>query len=248
VLAIFDDLDTVLFLIPLQMLFVGLRLELIVVAVVIVVLLVMAYRWLHVLRWPVGKWWLLGYGAIVVVLCQALERGAHVHLEVLLPAFALGCMLRNPHDPAHPKDHPHEHTHLEPEAGSARVMDRLAKALFMFLVGCSLPRVAWGSMGLGTMALHVGALTLLSNVGKCFPAFCYRQEAPLRHRIALSIAMFPRGEVGAGVLLVALGYGLGGFPTTLAALSLALNLLLTGVFIALVIRLLGHPGRVHLKS
>jgi len=43
--------------------------------------------------------------------------------------------------------------------------------------------------------------------------------------------MFPRGEVGAGVLLVALGYGLEGLPLTFAVFSLALNLLLTGVFL-----------------
>lgn len=243
VLAIFDDLDTVLFLIPLQIMFVGFKSELIVMLGVICALLVAAYRWLHALRCPVGKWWLLGYGAAIVALCQMLERAIHVHLEVLLPAFALGCILRNPHDPARPRDHAYEHAHLEPEKGSAQLLDRVIKASFMFLVGCSLPRVAWGSLDLGMLALHVAALSLLSNLGKCFPMLCYRREASLRERIALSVAMFPRGEVGAGVLMVALSYGLTGLPTTLGALSLALNLLLTGAFIAVVIRLLGPPGR-----
>jgi hypothetical protein len=50
--------------------------------------------------------------------------------------------------------------------------------------------------------------------------------------------MFPRGEVGAGVLVVSLGYGIGGPATTVALLSLALNLLLTGLFILGVKRLL----------
>jgi len=40
------------------------------------------------------------------------------------------------------------------------------------------------------------------------------------------------------VLLVAIGYGLTGLPVTLGGLSLALNLLLTGAFIAAVVRLL----------
>jgi hypothetical protein len=46
--------------------------------------------------------------------------------------------------------------------------------------------------------------------------------------------MWPRGEVGAGVLIVSLGYGLGGPMITAAMLSLALNLVLTGAFILLV--------------
>ena len=50
VLAIFDDLDTVLFMIPLQMLFVGFKQELIAVVLLILALLGIAYRWLHALR------------------------------------------------------------------------------------------------------------------------------------------------------------------------------------------------------
>jgi uncharacterized membrane protein len=46
--------------------------------------------------------------------------------------------------------------------------------------------------------------------------------------------MWPRSEVGAGVLTVSLGYGLGGPMITAAMLSLALNLVLTGAFILLV--------------
>lgn len=234
VLAIFDDLDTVLLMIPLQFLFVGPKPGLLAVVVIILILLWAAYRWLHALRWPTGKGWLLVYGTAVVLLCRWIEHAAHVHLEVLLPAFALGCILHNPHDPNRPRQHAHEHAYLEPEGPSTRLLDRGIKGLFMLLVGCSLPRVALGALGWGAAAWHVLALTFLSNLGKCFPAFCYRREAPLKHRIALSIAMFPRGEVGAGVLLVALSYGLTGLPVTLGGLSLALNLAMTGVFIAAV--------------
>jgi Kef-type K+ transport system membrane component KefB len=69
------------------------------------------------------------------------------------------------------------------------------------------------------------------------PAFCYRQEASWKERLALAIGMWPRGEVGAGVLVVSLGYGLGGPMMTVAMLSLALNLILTGAFILVVRRL-----------
>jgi hypothetical protein len=46
-----------------------------------------------------------------------------------------------------------------------------------------------------------------------------------RERLALCIGMWPRGEVGAGVLVVSLAYGIGGATVTVATLGLALNLL-----------------------
>jgi amino acid permease len=49
--------------------------------------------------------------------------------------------------------------------------------------------------------------------------------------------MWPRGEVGAGVLVISLSYGIGGPIVTVAMLSLAFNLLLTGAFIYIVKRL-----------
>ena len=244
VLAIFDDLDTVLFMIPLQMLVVGFKPELITVVILILALLGIAYHWLHALRWPIGKGWLLFYAVGIVLLCQWLEHAVHVHLEVLLPAFALGCLFYNPHDPARLAEHPREHAYLEPEHGWMLFLDRTVKALFMFLVGCSLPQITLRGVGIGAAILHVLMLTLVSNLGKMFPAFCYRQEASVRQRLALSVAMFPRGEVGAGVLLVALGYGLGGLPLTFAVFSLALNLLLTGVFIMAVQRLIAGDAPI----
>jgi hypothetical protein len=51
--------------------------------------------------------------------------------------------------------------------------------------------------------------------------------------------MFPRGEVGAGILVVSLSYGVNPGMITVAVFSLALNLVLTGVFIVIVKRLLG---------
>ena len=89
------------------------------------------------------------------------------------------------------------------------------------------------------IAFHVLALTLLSNLGKMFPAFCYRREAHWRHRLAVAVGMWPRGEVGAGVLVLSLSYGIGGPIVTVAMLSLALNLALTGVFILMVKKLIG---------
>ena len=95
-------------------------------------------------------------------------------------------------------------------------------------------------MNWGWIAIHVIIVTLLSNLGKIFPLFCYRKEAHWKERLALSVGMFPRGEVGAGVLIISISYGIGGPMITVAMLSLALNLLLTGVFIVAVKKLLSH--------
>jgi Kef-type K+ transport system membrane component KefB len=94
------------------------------------------------------------------------------------------------------------------------------------------PAMAWPAL-----IAHVLILTVLINLGKMFPAFCYRNEAHWRERLAVAIGMWPRGEVGAGVLVISLSYGIGGPIVTVAMLSLALNLLLTGAFIYVVKRL-----------
>jgi Kef-type K+ transport system membrane component KefB len=77
-----------------------------------------------------------------------------------------------------------------------------------------------------------------SLVPLSMPETCAQSKVPgLNLRLALAIGMWPRGEVGAGVLIVSLGYGLGGPMILAAMLSLALKLLLTGVFILVVKRL-----------
>jgi Kef-type K+ transport system membrane component KefB len=81
------------------------------------------------------------------------------------------------------------------------------------------------------IALHVLMITVLSNIGKMYPFFCYRNEAHWRQRLSVAVGMWPRGEVGAGILVLSLSYGIGGPVVTVAMLSLALNLALTGVFI-----------------
>ncbi|MBP9865358.1 MAG: sodium:proton antiporter [Candidatus Omnitrophica bacterium] len=235
ILAIFDDLDTVLFMIPLKILIVGLKPELGLIVIIIFLLLLAAYKWLHVLRIPTGKGWLLFYGVLIAGICDVFYKKTDVHFEVLLPAFVLGCMIYFPH-----KDAVEDHEISKVETR----LDHGVKYLFMFLVGMSLPKIDLAGLSWQVVGLHVLALTVLSNLGKCYASFCYKKEAGMKERIALSVAMFPRGEVGAGVLLVSIGYGLTGFPVTVAALSLALNLLLTGVFIAVIMKLIKHePGK-----
>ena len=106
------------------------------------------------------------------------------------------------------------------------------------LLGISLP----GDMGLNSITgsqemmpwaliiVHVVVVSLLSNVGKLFPVFFYR-DRKLSERLALSIGMFTRGEVGAGVIFIALGYNLGGPALVISVLTIVLNLILTGIFV-----------------
>lgn len=83
---------------------------------------------------------------------------------------------------------------------------------------------------------HVLIVSLLSNIGKLFPLFFYRDRLK-RERLALSIGMFTRGEVGAGIIFIALGYGLGGPVLMISVLTIVFNLILTGIFVVWVEKL-----------
>merc|ERR1711904_688073 len=74
-------------------------------------------------------------------------------------------------------------------------------------------------------------------LGKMFPVACYQKEASLRTRFALAMGMCPRGEVGAGVILISLDLGIKGEAVGVAVVCLALNMVMTGGFILTVKRL-----------
>jgi Kef-type K+ transport system membrane component KefB len=216
-----------------------------VIIVIIFVLLWLAWRYLHSWELPV-KWpWVMLYASAITGVSEAIylmsklvDEIVPVHLEVLLPAFVLGCMLKRPigHDP-HTDDAREGHLEGLEDPDEQRIATIIA-SVFMLLVGLSMPAIHSDEFQWSYVAGHVLLITLLSNIGKMFPLFCYRKEASIRERLALSISMFPRGEVGAGVLVVSMGYGLFGTALTVATLSLTLNLLLTGGFIAIVKKLL----------
>ncbi len=298
ILAIFDDLDTVLLMIPLKMLMVGLAWQLGVIVVVMAVMLAVAYVFLHRIRIPVTWPWVLAYAAGITAVSEVVYKGSKlidesvpIHIEVLLPAFVLGCVLAYPKSAeskevgGKPQNEEHDaHVgHEVIETPTEKRVTAIVAGVFMVLVGLSMPMILAGDsagqggatatavapslraggspaaeataaqvgaareigrvtaaqppMGWGMIALHVLIVTILSNLGKMFPAFCYRREAHWRERMAVAVGMWPRGEVGAGVLVISLSYGIGGPIVTIAMLSLALNLLLTGVFIYAVKRL-----------
>jgi Na+:H+ antiporter len=242
ILAIFDDLQTILLLIPLKMWIIGAHWQLFLLTGIIVALLYVALRHANSLNLPNTWPWVMFYSALVVggsemlhALSVWIDSSVPIHLEVLLPAFALGCLMKPP-----PGQDPHVNDAVEgteggPEMPQEQRVSTIVSATFMVLVGLSMPPILGGSsnseIGWAMIALHVVVVTILSNLGKMVPAICYQREASPRQRLALAIGMFPRGEVGAGVLVIAVSYGMGGPVLTVAVLSLAVNLLCTGLFI-----------------
>jgi len=245
VLAIFDDLDTVLLMIPLKMMIVGARWQLAAIVLAMVIQLWFGWKQLHRLRLPVTWPWVLSYAAGITLVSELIYRASRIiddvvpiHIEVLLPAFVLGCVLARPKGSDPHGDDAREGHQEGPEYRAEQTVSTVVSGAFMVFVGLSMPRLSFAEMSVGLLILHTLALTVLSNVGKMFPLFCYRREANWRHRLALCIGMWPRGEVGAGVLVVSLSYGIGGMMVASATLSLALNLLGTGFFILAVKRLI----------
>lgn len=235
-LAVFDDVDTILLMIPLKIALIGLAWQLGVVAVITLGLAWLCWCFLDAFNWSFTPARVALYAAGIVLACEALNGIGHLidasvslHIECLLPAFVMGAMVK----PA--KDH---------ESGAN---DKIT-GLFMLLVGLSMPSFVdlsalspggSGNFDWSVIAWHVAVVTLLANLGKLVPlCFSYRTEATWRSRLALGVGMLPRGEVGSGVLLVSMGFGIGGQVAIIAMLSLVLNLLCTGFFIATVCKLL----------
>ena len=239
VLAIFDDLDTILLMIPLQIMMIGLRWQLIIVVLIVFLLLSFGWRQLSKYNWRQDWKAILFYSTLVFVATQSLyliskslygEEGS-IHIEVLLPAFILGMIMK----------------HKEIDTPMERKVSTGISFLFMFLVGMSMPHFigvnfaetqtgeysVTGSqemMPWGVIALHVLIVSLLSNIGKLFPVFFYR-DRKFSERLALSIGMFTRGEVGAGVIFIALGYNFGVPALVISVLTIVLNLILNGIFV-----------------
>lgn len=232
VLAVFDDLDTILLMIPLQIMMVGLKWEMLVILIVVTVLLIFGWRKLDNYNFKQQWWAVTLYAVLIFGVTWAVNILFGIHIEILLPAFVLGMVIKNSHT----------HTRLDGRVSSG------ISYLFMMLVGLSMPcfmgnagailKAAEGVSLLGSqpmmpwrvIIMHVFIVSMLSNVGKLVPVFFYR-DRKLEERLALSIGMFTRGEVGAGIIFIALGYNIGGPALIVSVLTLALNLILTGIFV-----------------
>ena len=239
VLAIFDDLDTILLMIPLQIMMIGPRWQLL--GIIFIVFVLLSFGWKKLSKYNMRQDWkaILLYSVLVFAATQSLYlitknlygEEASIHIEVLLPAFVLGMVMK----------------HKEIDTAWERKASTGISFIFMFLVGMSMPPLQGISLsgdaaGMVSVTgsqemmpwvliiIHVIMVSLLSNVGKLFPVFFYR-DRKLSERLALSIGMFTRGEVGAGVIFIALGYNLGGPALVISVLTIVLNLILTGIFV-----------------
>ena len=241
VLAIFDDLDTILLMIPLQVAMIGLQWQMGVILFVVIGLLWFGWQKMSSYSMRQDWWAILIYAVIVFGVIHAIYLvtkklfGADdaLHIEVLLPAFVLGMVIKREHK----------------ESKSDENITTAISLLFMLIVGMSMPQISASAHAVGdsimasqpmpswgVIALHVVAVSILSNIGKLVPMLFYRNHS-IKERLALSIGMFTRGEVGAGVIFIALGYSIGGAALLISVLTLVLNLVLTGVFVLIVKRL-----------
>lgn len=238
ILAILDDLDTIFLIIPLQMIHLGFNSKALFLLAIIIGLLFVGYHYLHQLKLPTTRPWLLTYAFILAVVTEVFEQATLINVEILLPAFILGCVLYNSRSQENSLLQRIGNLFRGKENPFEKRFDDIVKFTYMFLVGCTLPKISLGATSLAFLAFHTLMLTFLSNLGKLYPMFCYKKEASLRERAALSVALWPRGEVGAGILIISSNYTIAPVVLQLAQLSLALNLTLTGLFIYLVIWIL----------
>lgn len=264
ILAIFEDLDTVILMVPLQMLVIGFKIQLVVALLIMVILLTFAWKFLNSIPFSIKYPFTLLYALGVTVAAEfiyytskIIDDTVSVHIEILLPAFVIGTVLSKKFNEVKDRD---GQIKSVLELKQEKTIAFIISSVFMVLVGLSMPLLdgiadmfssttlhetsniavshPQDSMPWHQIALHVLAITLLCNLGKLVPALAYRHEASLRSRLAVSVSMFARGEVGAGVLIISLSYGIEGPIITISMLSLALNLLLTGLFIIAVKRIL----------
>lgn len=241
VLAIFDDLDTILLMIPLQIAMIGLHWQMGVILFIVIGLLWFGWKKMSCYKMRQEWWAILCYAIIIfgaihiiyVTTKHLFGPDDALHIEVLLPAFVLGMVIKR------------EHKGAKMDEGITTAIS----LLFMLLVGMSMPQISASVTDAGNsimasqpmpswgiIALHVLAVTLLSNIGKLVPMLFYRNHS-IKERLALSIGMFTRGEVGAGVIFIALSYNIGGAALLISVLTLVLNLILTGGFVLIVKRL-----------
>eukprot|EP00747_Dinoflagellata_sp_TGD_P025444 gnl/TRDRNA2_/TRDRNA2_131259_c0_seq1.p1 gnl/TRDRNA2_/TRDRNA2_131259_c0~~gnl/TRDRNA2_/TRDRNA2_131259_c0_seq1.p1 ORF type:complete len:556 (+),score=97.51 gnl/TRDRNA2_/TRDRNA2_131259_c0_seq1:76-1743(+) len=275
VLAIFDDLDTLLLMVPLKAIFVGLKWELSIDLIFVGTLLVLMWVFMHKFKVPVTWPYIVCYAASVAILCELVhfltsssatdphDYADTVHLEVLLPAFTVGCVIEHVHDDGGKvvnrlsklqTNEPERPSCLERiKAIPASTVKSSISAVFMVLVGFSMPSLFTDkhdtsgghrllassddhsadeeTMPAEAYVQHVIVCTILMNIGKTFPATQYRSEVSFRTRLALAVAMMPRGEVCAGIIVNALALGIKGPAMTIAVFCLATNMMMVSGFI-----------------
>merc|ERR1712206_35423 len=164
--------------------------------------------------WP----WVLMYAFIIgtaLWLLEGLTREfSHCTwifvIAVLIPSFTLGCIT---YDPKMETSQSYKHIEIELTEefierqeyidSHAPCMETFMGCAFMFFVGLSMPSLtALNGLTTSAVIVHVGALNILMLLGKMVIYFFYSNETNKTMRLALSLAMCPRGEIGASVIII----------------------------------------------
>lgn len=154
ILAIFDDLDTVILMIPLQILMVGMVWQLGGMLAAIAAILLFGYKFYKRLTWRASWPHVLLYAFTLTVISESIyyfskDASANIglHIEVLLPAFILGCAL---------KPEPNTKVTIPGEDAPGLQAEELAgfvvSCIFIFLVGFSMPNIN----GIGAAGMSFG--------------------------------------------------------------------------------------------
>lgn len=130
-------------------------------------------------------------------------------VEVLIPSFTLGCVT---YDPKLETSQSYTHIEIklteeliekEEHADYAQCMETVMGCLFMFFVGLSMPSLSeLGNISRTAVVFHVAMINIVMLLGKLLICFFYSNETNGLSRLALGLAMCPRGEIGASVVII----------------------------------------------
>ena len=137
-LAIFDDLDTIILMVPLQVAMIGeLNWQMIAMLAIIFAMFYIGWRYMSRFKMPQNWYAIFTYSVLVYGLTYLVyisthhffgEKGA-IHIEVLLPAFIFGMIIKNRHV----------------GGKSELAFSTTISVVFMLLVGMSMPLIDFGN-------------------------------------------------------------------------------------------------------
>lgn len=231
VLAIIDDLDAILIFIPLKLLFFGYQGSLLFIFFLSITFLTVGIIFLHKLPLKSTRPFMLLYALIITSLISYLNFVYGIEIDILLPSFALGMLLVNPHQFDPHLRYRHEHAYFEPQQKLYRGMHLSLKLIFMFSIGLLVPLINLSQYSLLTLLLDSLMLSLILIMGKAIPVLCLFSELSLKERLALVMGLSPRGEIGVYIIAALAGTSMGEYGIHLAGLTFVINLSLSALFV-----------------
>jgi len=219
-LAILDDIDSLVFIAFMRILAIGSGYDLRHFGPVIVTVGLLTIAWFNMHKFVIPhSWpWVLMYAFIIGTALWLLEGLTREYpnctyifvIAVLIPSFTLGCIT---YDPKMETSQSYKHIEIELTEefierqeyidSHAPCMETFMGCAFMFFVGLSMPGLtALHGMTVTAVIFHVTAINLLMLLGKLVICLFYASETNKTDRYALGLAMCPRGEIGASVIII----------------------------------------------